>query len=135
MPVHKLNDAYVVINAVNLSTFVKQVRLSESVEALDDTTMGDTTKSNIGGLKDWSIEIDFVQDYAASAVDQTINGLVGSTTTFEIRATSSAVGTTNPKWTGTGLITEYSPVGGQVGELHVTNLKMVPNTALTRATA
>ena len=39
--------------------------------------MGDTTRTHLGGLKTWSIEVDLLQDYASSSTDQTLNALVG----------------------------------------------------------
>lgn len=136
----KLNDAFFSLGGTELSSKVKTIRLPESVEALDDTTMGDGTKSNLAGLKDWSLEVDFVQGYGAGEVDTVIAaaGGIGTIVAFVVRKSSDAVGSANPSWSGTGLIQEYQPVGGDVGGLHMTRLKLVPagaSNALTRATA
>ena len=130
-----LYDAYFVLNSVNLSANVKSIRLPYGVESLDDTAMGDTTRTHLGGLKTWSIEVDLLQDYASSSTDQTLNALVGSTYAFEIRPTSGSVSATNPKWTGTALVKDYQPIGGTVGELHMTRLVLESASALTRATS
>jgi len=45
---------------------------------LDDTVMGDTTRSNIAGLLNWSIDVEFLQDFASAKVDATLFALVGS---------------------------------------------------------
>jgi hypothetical protein len=135
MAVHKLYNASVVINSVDLSDHVKSVSIDTGAEALDDTNMGDTTKSNLGGLLTWGITVQFMQDYAPGKVDATLNGLVGSTTTIVVKADAGSVSTTNPSWTGTGLLTAYNPVGGQVGELHMTQATFASAGTLTRATA
>lgn len=135
MAVHKLTDAYIVVNSVNLSAWCKSVTVDTGVDKLDDTFMGDTTRSNLGGLLTWSIKADFGQDYASNAVDQTLSPLHGTTTTIEVRPTSSAVSATNPKWSGTALVDYKQPVGGQVGELHMTSCEFASAGTLTRATS
>jgi hypothetical protein len=111
-----LTNAFVSINAVNLSAFVRSVTLNYAAELQDDTAMGDSARSRIGGLKDWSIQIEFFQDYAASAVDATLFNLVGSTFAVEVRHSAAGASATNPKYTGTGILESYQPVGGAVGE-------------------
>ena len=136
MPTLVLNDAFVSINAVDLSDHVKSVTLNYSAEMLDDTAMGDDTKSNKGGLKNWSVEVEFHQDYAASSVDATLFSLVGTTFTVIVRPVeSTAVGPTNPNYTGTGILESYNPVGGAVGELAAASITIQPAGTLTRATA
>lgn len=130
-----LRDAYVSLNSVNLSDHVRQVTLSYSAELQDDTAMGDTARSRIGGLKDWSLQIEFFGDYAAANVDATLFPLVGSTFAVEVRPTSSAVGATNPKFTGTGILESYQPVGGTVGENLMAPVSISGVGALTRATS
>jgi len=131
-----LTDAYVSINSVDLSDHVKSVSIDYSAEMLDDTAMGDTTKSNKGGLKDWGMKIDFHQDYAASKVDATMFPLVGSTFTVIVRPVNTGgVSATNPNYTATGILESYNPVGGGVGELAGASISIKPAGALSRATA
>ncbi len=111
-----LTNAYVSLNAVNMSALVRSVTLNYSAELQDDTAMGDTARSRIGGLKDWTLEIEFFQDYAASQTDATLFSLVGTTFAVEVRPTTSAASPTNPKFTGTGILESYQPLGGTVGE-------------------
>lgn len=135
MAAHKIYNASVVINSVDLSDHVKSVSLPQECEALDDTNMGDTTRSNFGGLLKWQIDVEFMQDYASSKVDQTLNTLVGATTTIVVKADSGSVSATNPSWTGTGLLSSYKPVGGTVGDLHLTNATFLSAGTLARATS
>ena len=111
-----LTNAFVSLNAVNLSAFVRSVTLNYAAELQDDTVMGDSARSRIGGLKDWSIQVEFFQDYAAAAVDETLFTLVGSTFAVEVRHSGASASATNPKYTGTGILESYQPVGGAVGE-------------------
>jgi hypothetical protein len=133
-----LTDAYISIAANVLSSIANSVSIDYSAAAQDDTAFGDTTKSNIGGLKDWSLKVDINQDYANAAADSILFPLVGTVVAFEIRPTSAVVGPSNPKYTGTGLVTAYNPIGGKVGDKAAASFTIVPGGAtptLTRATA
>jgi hypothetical protein len=130
------NDAYFSINAVDLSNHVTSLTLNYGVELLDITAMGDGARDRIAGYKDWSIEVEFNQDFAASSVDATMFPLVGAAATaIEIRPTSAAVGATNPKFTGNVIVESYPPVGGGVGEVLRTSSTLQGAGTLTRATS
>ena len=128
-----LNDAVITVDGTDLSDWVKQVRIDYGAASLDETAMGDTTKINKGGLKEWSGQIDFMQDYAASAVDVTLFSLIGTVVTITGKPTSAAVGATNPNYTGSALLTGYPPLSGSVGELAMTSLSFVSAGDLSRA--
>jgi len=129
------NDASVVLNSVDLSDHVKSVTLNYAAEMLDDTAMGDNTRSRKGGLKDWSIDISFHQDYAASEVDATLFSLVGSTFTCVLKPTIGAVSATNPSFSGTGILESYTPMSGAVGDLEEAPVSIQSASDLTRATS
>ena len=57
-----LVDAVVSVNAKDLSSDGVKVDLEYSADELEDTAFGDTTKSRIGGLKDWGGTFEFNQD-------------------------------------------------------------------------
>lgn len=128
-------DASVVINAVDLSDHVRSVTLNVEAEDLEDTAMGDTFRSRIGGLKDWSIDLEFNQDFAASEIDATIFPILGTVVTVTVKPTSAAVGATNPSFSGSVLISEYNPLDGSVGDLATTSVSWPGAGTLTRATA
>jgi len=100
--------------------------------------MGDDTRSNLGGLKNWSAEVEFNQDYSASAVDDTLFSKVGNSATLKIRKDAGAVSSTNPTYSGDAVLTDYPPIGGSVGDVHTTTASFVPggaNPTLTRSTS
>lgn len=128
-------DARVEINSVDMSAFAKSVTLNVSADELDDTAFGDTYRSRIGGLKDWTVDIEWNQDFANGAVDATIWPLFGTVTSIKIRPTSSAISATNPEYSGSVLVNAYSPADGSVGDLASTSVSWPGASALTRATA
>ena len=130
-----LTNAFISLNGVDLSDHVRQVTLNYSSEPQDITAMNDTTRQRIGGLKDWSISIEFNQDYAASEVDVTLFSIVGSVIAVILRPDAGVIGTTNPEYTGNALLESYQPIGGSIGEVHVSPIQLSAAGALARATA
>jgi hypothetical protein len=121
-----LNDASVVINSVDLSDHVKSVSIDYESETQDNTAMGDDTRSMQGGLKNWSMSVEFHQDYAAGEVDATIFPIIGSAVPIVVKATSGAVSATNPSYSSYGMVNKYTPIGGGVGDLAATPIEIVP---------
>jgi hypothetical protein len=54
---------------------------------------------------------------------------------MEIRPTSAAVSTTNPKYTFSALITEWQSVSGSIGELASVSASWPISGAITKATS
>jgi len=133
-----MNDAEVYINSVDLSVHVKSVTLDTGVNLQDDTAMGDTFQSNAAGLRTWSMTVEFLQDYAASKVDATMNGLldVGDTVAVSVKPVqSTSTSATNPKYNGTAVCESYNPIGGSVGDQAMATASFVSASALTRSTS
>jgi hypothetical protein len=132
-----LTDAYIKIGGVDLSDHIASVELSQEVEEVETTAFGDSARTRTGGLANNSLSLDFHQDFAAASVDATITPLIGGTASFEVRArsTATAVSATNPKWTGTVLLTEWTPLAGAIGELSTASITWPVSGAVTRGTA
>lgn len=136
MPVMVLKNAYVLINAVNLSDHVKSVTINYAAEILEKTAMSANSKQRIAGLKDWSVDVELNQDFAAASVDATLFPLVGAAAfAIEIRPDAGVVSATNPKYTGNALLESYPPISGSVGELATVSITLQGDGDLTRATA
>ena len=112
-----LSNAFLSVNSVDLSAYVTSITISQSADSVEDTSMGDTARSYIGGLTTGTLDISFNQDFAAAKTEATIYPLIGTTTTCVVRPTAAAVGTTNPSYTATVLVTEWTSVEGSVGDL------------------
>lgn len=131
-----LKDAYVEVNAVDLSDHAHQVQLDYSADEVEDTNFGDDTHLFMADtLKNWSLTITFAQDFASGSVDDTLFSLVGQATTVKLRPTTAVVGATNPEFSGTGVLLSYPPMGGSVGERLTSEAQFSAASDLTRATA
>ncbi len=138
MTTEVLTDARVEYDSVDLSAFVTAVTLTYESEAQDDTAMGDLTRSNLGGLKNWAAEVEFNQDFAAGGPDATLFAKLGLIANLKIRKTTAAISATNPEYSGDALLTSYPPFGNTVGDKATTSASFVPGGAsntLARATA
>ena len=130
-------NVVVKVGGVDLSSFVSNVSLSSSADAIETTSFSSAgARERVSGLKDNSVTIDFMQDYAASAVEATVYPLIGSTAVaFEILPNGTAVSATNPKYTGSLIVTDWTPVAGAVGELLTASVTWPITGAITKATA
>ena len=109
-------NAFLSINGVDLSNDVKSLTSNEGAETGDDTAMGDTTRSAMSGLKTFSLEVEFHQDFAAGQVDVSLRALVGGAGVAVIwRPDTAAVSATNPQRNCTMILETYTPASGAVG--------------------
>lgn len=128
-----LKDASVVINSVDLSDHVSSVTINYSAAMLSKTAMGQNSETRLAGLKDFSLDVEFNQDYAASTIDATLFPLVGAASfPVVVKPTSGAVSATNPSYSGNALLESYSPVTGAVGEIAKVSVSMPGDGDLTR---
>ena len=66
------DNAFLSIDGNDISAYMDSCELTSEREAQDDTTMGDDTRSNLMGLKNWTFNVSFKQDFAASELDSII---------------------------------------------------------------
>ena len=110
-----LTDANITLNSTDISSNVASVTLSSSAAEVETTAFGQGAVTRVGGLKDNSVTLALHNDY--SAVEGLVYPLIGATATIVIKPNGTAVGTANPSYTATVLVTEWTPVNGAVGEL------------------
>lgn len=135
MATFALNDCYVALNGTDRSSSIKSATLQVDVAELDSTDFADAGWTvPIGGRKSGSLQLTFNDDVAAAAIDSVMWPLLGTTVTFELRATNANVGASNPKYTGSVLVNSWSK-GGSVGDLAEVSVTLPLSGAVTRATS
>lgn len=115
-------DHRIEVNSVVLSGWTTQIQWPIQYEALEDTAFGDTARSRKAGLQDSTLQLNFNQDFAASAVDATIGTALGTVVVVKGRPTTAAISATNPEYVGSYLIADYSPFMASIGELAKTSM-------------
>ena len=128
-------DYYILINAVNMSPMATSASLPVTTAELENTAFSATYRSRIGGLKDAKLDIEWNEDFAAAQVDALLWPLFGTVVTFELRPTSGARSATNPAYTGSVLISQYTPLDSKVGDLANLKTSWPTSGAITRATS
>ena len=125
---------YLWVNNVDLSLSAQSGSLNYEAESLDATKMGDGSRVKQGGLKNFGLDVTFFQKY--SCVDATLFGIVGCQTSIEVRACNAcSTANTNPRYSGTYLVTSYPPITGGVGDLMTVTVRFEPAGDLSRNTA
>ena len=127
--------AVVTINSVALSDHATAATLEISYDDVDTPAFGDSVRTRIAGLGDATVNISWNQDYGSSEIDATFNGIVGTVVAFELTPTSGSVSATNPKYTGSVLVSSYTPIAAEIGALSTITTSWPVTGAITRATS
>ena len=136
MAAFSLTFPFLSLNASDVSSYVRSLTLDVAVEDVDTTASTSAAwKSGTAGLKSGSIQVEFNQDVAAGLLDSIMWPLLATTVAFEVRATGAVVGTSNPKWTGSCIITGWQPVAGAVGSAATISVTFPTTGIILRATA
>jgi len=126
----------VTINGVDLTDHITSISgFNETCADLQTTAMGETNISRIGGLKDSSVSITFLNDFAASKVYATLKDLLGTAVNVTVQPVAGSATATNPKKTGSCLITELPFIDGSVGDLAEVSVTWPVTGAITTATS
>ena len=135
MPKFVATDYNITINGTNFSSSLASVELPIEVEEQETTAFGSSWRTRIAGLRTGSITLEFHQDFAAAAIDTVLYPLLGTNATVTVRPAGTVTSATNPAFTGTFLVTQYSPFNSTVGDLATLSVTWPLNGELTRATA
>lgn len=119
--------------SVDISSYVTGVTINQVVDELEVTAMGDTSHKFVAGLQSGSFTIDFINDWAASQVMQTLNDAFGQTLSVScITVKGTAVSAANPSYQFSILVNNLTPVGtGGVGDVASSSVTFTMNSALT----
>jgi hypothetical protein len=113
MPATILKDQAIWFDAYNLTTRLNSIELDYGVETEDNTTFGDDTRSNLGGLKTVTAQIEGFYDanpYDAALFNDL--GIANKVISFGTSATLGSVA-----FTFKSLLGDYSPIKGKVGDI------------------
>lgn len=104
-------DAILLLNAVDISTYVDTITHTESADSLDVTTFGNDGHRKRGGLTDGTIALGGVYDTTTSGPHDVVKPLLGTVVAYDWRPEGTGAG--KPKATCNVLVQNYvesSPV-------------------------
>lgn len=133
-----LVNASLVIDGTDLSKRSTQVAIDAQSDEVDLTAFQEEWKDTGVGLKDATMQITFIQDYAAGMVDDVLWPLfrTGEEAFIEVKADKGPKSATNPLWKMGIKVFNYSPLSGSVGQASTTQItfKNTSETGLERIT-
>jgi len=136
MAIFVATDFNVSINgSTALASYLTQVELKATATDVTTTAFGSTWVTRVAGLKEGSLTLTFNQDYAPSTVDATLWPLLGTNATVVIKPTSTATSSSNPAYTAVCLVTDLTPISGNIGDLATFSITWPTTSAISRATA
>jgi hypothetical protein len=113
-----LSNPVVTVNTVDLTNQCTAATLTRTVEALDATAFGDTSRKFTGGLQNNELTLTLLMSYASAETYATLKSLVGTTTTVRVQPAAPPDSATNPGLVLTGAYLENLPVlNASLGEL------------------
>lgn len=135
-----LNDAYIAVNGTAISDHCSSVTVEDTADDVEFTAFTTSGYREFGqGLKNAQVTLNCFQDFAANQIDAIFQPLYASGGTFglEIRPTSAAASSTNPKYTMTSRLYQWSPIAGGVGDASTTEvpIRNAGTAGLVRGTA
>lgn len=146
------NNAKVIISTStadgtnDISASVTKVTLERKYDLHENTHMGQSAKSRIAGLEEWSMTIDVLQSFSTGDasvesqinIDKLLSTLIDINTTgksfmVHVRPKNTARSSDNPEYKGLVVLESYSPMDGEVGDLLKMTIPLQSADNLTRS--
>ncbi len=81
------------------------------------------------------VDLGACQGEFINSIEATIYPLLGTTTSVVVKPNGSTTSATNPAYTSTVLVSEWTPLNGAVGELATASVTWPVSGAITKTTA
>ena len=119
--------------SIDISSYVTNAVINQIVDELEVTAMGDTAHKFVAGLQSATFSVDFINDWAASQVNETLSAAFGKTLAVSvITVKGTAVSATNPSYQFSILVNNLTPIGtAGVAEVATSSITFTLNSALT----
>ncbi len=132
-------NASFIVNGVDLSNRVESLTLDLNKDVIDLMAMGDNAHVYFPSLENNKVTVNFWQDYAASgsnSVDATLMQIFqgGTGVAFTSSPNGTTYSATNPKYSGSIILSAYQPLNGKVGDGLQTQVTFQLQGTITRGT-
>ena len=119
--------------SIDISAYVTNAVINQVADELEVTAMGDTAHKFVAGLQSGTLTLDFINDWAASQVMQTLNDAFGQTISVSmITVKGTAVSAANPTYQFSILVNNLTPLGqGGVAEIATSSVTFTINSTVT----
>lgn len=128
------NQVAVIVGTTTISSFVSSVALNREVEAVEITSMTNTSRNYIGGLEASSLSLELFNDFAAASVNSLFEDALGTKLNIKLIPVTGTVTATNPSYSMSCYIGSWQPIQS-TPDSPMTASVTFPVTALTKATS
>ena len=113
-----LGNAKVLIATVDLSDQCKSATITRTIEALESSAFGSTSRVYTAGMENSTFTGEFMMSYAASETYATLKDLVGTQITIVVNPNSGVDSATNPGFNLVGTYLEsLDVIAAEIGTL------------------
>jgi hypothetical protein len=131
-----LNAASVKIGAVDITDHVTSATLTQSADELEITSLGDSSRKYVAGLQTGTLDLEFLNDFAAANVCATLQSAIYTTVTAKlVPGPGTTISATNPLYTVSILINNLTPIAGAAGEMSSSSLSFTCNSTIVQTTS
>jgi len=136
MAIFLQNNVGVKINSVDLSDHVTSVTLTQNFDELEVTALGDSAHKFVKGLEASTLTLNFLNDFAATSVQATLQAAYGTTVTAVLLPVKgTAVSATNPLYTVSIIVNNLTPLNGAVGDISNSSMSFTCNSTVVQTTS
>jgi len=128
------NQVAVIVGTTTISTFVSSVTLSREVDAVEITSMTNTSRNFIGGLEASTVSLELFNDFAAASVNSLFEDALGTKLAIKLIPVTGTVTATNPSYSMSCYIGSWQPIQA-TPDSPMTVSVTYPVTAITKATS
>lgn len=131
-----LNAASVKINAIDITDHVTSATLTQSADELEITSLSDSARKYVAGLQTGTLDLEFLNDFAAANVCATLQSAIYTTVTAKlVPGPGTTISATNPLYTVSILINNLTPIAGAAGEMSSSSLSFTCNSTIVQTTS
>ena len=129
------NKVAVIAGTTTISSFVSSVTLSREVDAVEITSMTNTSRNFIGGLEASTVSLELFNDFdGATSVNSLFEDALGSKLAIKLIPVTGTVTATNPSYSMSCYIGSWQPIQA-TPDSPMTASVVFPVTAITKATS
>ena len=128
------NLVAVIAGTTTISSFVSSVTLSREVDAVEITSMTNTSRNYIGGLEASTVSLELFNDFAAASVNSLFEDALGTKLAIKLIPVTGTVTATNPSYSMSCYIGSWQPIQA-TPDSPMTVSVTYPVTAITKATS
>jgi len=130
-----LTNASVTFASSDISSYVSSITLSTSLDIIDTTSFGNSSRTRVAGLADNQVTIEFFQDFGSGLLESIVYPTIGTSAAVIVKPVVGSTTATNPSYSFNALVSEWQPLSGAVGELATASVTWPISGAITKATS